>query len=129
MLNLYDHTLQPTLRTPLQILFWKCLKRKGCSKISKISKRTLCKTTRFSLTLQAYNSEFLTLTKSYSKKNVSCDCSLKQLEICQEKAYNEAILLKQQDYYVESTRIWKTFYKKCPEKLFFFQQIMIIIKM
>ena len=50
---------------------------RGCSKISKISKKSLCKTTPFSLTLQACKSEFLNSTKSGSKKNVYCDCSLK----------------------------------------------------
>ena len=48
MINLYDHSLQPTrLETPLQILFQKCSGRKECSNISKISKRFPCKTTLF----------------------------------------------------------------------------------
>ena len=78
LINLYDHSLHHTgLETPLKILFWKCLGRKECSNTSKISKRSLCKTTPFSLPLQACSSEFLVSTKSNLEKNVSCDSSLK----------------------------------------------------
>ena len=78
LINLYDHSLHHTgLETPLKILFWKCLGRKECSNTLKISKRSLCKTTPFSLPLQACSSEFLASTKSNSEKNVSCDSSLK----------------------------------------------------
>ena len=93
-------------------IFWKCLERKECSKISKISKTFLCNTNPFSLTLQACSSELLTSTKSDSKKNVSCECSLKQLQIWQKKGYNKVILLQWQDYHVEFTRFWKKSFHK-----------------
>ena len=71
------HNLQPTgQETPLQIPFGKCLGSKECSNISKISNRSLCKTTPFSLTRQAGSLKFLASTKSYPKKKFSCDCSL-----------------------------------------------------
>ena len=45
------------------------------------------------------------------------------LEICQENVYNEVILLKLQDYVVESTPVWKklfhTISRGCSEKLLF----------
>ena len=64
LINLYYHRLQPTgLETPLQILFWKCSGRIECSKISKISKRSFCKTAPFSLMLQACCSEISAFNK------------------------------------------------------------------
>ena len=78
LINFYNCSLQTTwLETSLQILFWKCLGRKECSKILEISKRSFCKTIPFSLTLLACSSEFLASTKSGFKKNVSGDCSVK----------------------------------------------------
>ena len=73
---MHKYSLQTTieLKTPLQILFWKCSERKDCSKSLKFQK-TLGKTIPFPLKLQACNAQFLTLPKTDSKKNVSFECS------------------------------------------------------
>ena len=85
MINLYDHSLQPSgLETPLQIHFWKCLVRKECYKILKISKRSLCKTTPL-----FHVASLRFRISSFNKirlKDVSCYCSLKWLQIYQKKA-------------------------------------------
>ena len=52
-------------------------KGKGVLKFQKFQKDLCAKLSLFSLTLQVCSPEFLTLTKSDSKENASCGCSLK----------------------------------------------------
>ena len=60
LIKFHDHILKLTtgLKTPLQILFWKCQERKRCSKIPTTSKKPL-QNGHFSLSLRAYISEFI----------------------------------------------------------------------
>ena len=75
---------------------WKCLGRKECSNISKTSKSSLCKTTPFSLTLQACSSEFLLQQNQTQKKKWLWLVTVlrNSCRFTRKKAYNEAILLK-----------------------------------
>ena len=60
-MGMHKYSLQPTteLKTPLQIH----------------SKKNLCETVPFSVSLQACNPQFLMSAKADSKKNVSFECS------------------------------------------------------
>ena len=55
------------LKPPLQILFYNCLERKGCSKILKIPKK-IFKTVSSTLTLQVWSLEFPASTKETPRK-------------------------------------------------------------
>ena len=83
-MKLYDYSLEPTtrLKMPRLILFCKCWKRKGCSKISKIPKKpSQSYSFFFSVTVQNFRLQ----QKQTPKKN-PCECST-MFEIYQEKVF------------------------------------------
>ena len=69
-MKLHDYGLHPTtgLKPPLQILFWKCSKGKGSSKISKTT-NNFGKAASSSLALQACNLEFQASAKQLQEKS------------------------------------------------------------
>ena len=69
------------------------------------SKKILCKTDLFFLTLQACSPEFLTLVQKGSKTNVSFECSEIFGSLPGKCLYNEVIWLTQQD--LQGNRFWK----------------------
>ena len=73
--KLHGYSLQPTtgLKPPLQILFWKYSERKECSKDSKIPRKSL-QVFLFFPDVAGLQSTISYLTKTDSKKNVSCEC-------------------------------------------------------
>ena len=88
-MRLHENSLQPTadLKTPLQTFFLKNSERKEFSKISKIPKKYLQKSS-FLLTLQACNPEPLTSVKKDPKKNVFFEWSK---IVYHKRVYNKVI--------------------------------------
>ena len=91
----------PFIKTTLQILFWKWSQKKM------LKKNPLDSCIFFSSVkgLQSRNSDF---NKSRLQEKCFPRSFWNSSETCQEEVYNEVILLKSQDYYLEPTLSKKT---------------------
>ena len=96
LLQLHKYCLQPTigLKNPQQIIFLKSSERKGYSKISKISKKSLRNGPSFHIItgLQSRSSSCpihppMTILKTNFTTNVSCRC-FKSFENCWENRFS-----------------------------------------
>ena len=76
LMKFHDYNLQPTtrLKTSRNILFWKCPKRKGCSKISKILKNHFQNCPFFS-NVTGLQSRISNFSKNKLQEKFPCECS------------------------------------------------------